>query len=98
MGQGDRGPRGVAKRRSLCVGDVHLDELPSVVDGRVNILVGVSSNCTARIRAGELVNHLANQVGGKGGGRPDLAQAAGDRPEALDDALDGFTAWLKGQL
>ena len=50
------------------------------------------------MKAGELVNFVASQVGGKGGGRPDMAQAGGDKPEALGAALDSVNAWLKDKL
>ena len=51
-----------------------------------------------RIKAGDLVNHVAAQVGGKGGGRPDFAQAGGDDPERLDGALNSVEAWVLEQL
>ena len=59
------------------------------VDGdKVRLIAGVSKDVTDRVKAGELVNHVALQVGGKGGGRPDLAQAGGTEPENLGVALD----------
>ncbi len=73
--------------------------LASVGPGdKVMLVAGVTRDETARIRAGELVNHVAGQVGGRGGGRPDLAQAGGNRPEALDDALAGVVDWVRGRL
>jgi alanyl-tRNA synthetase len=53
---------------------------------------------TGRIKAGELVNFVAAQVGGKGGGKPDLAQAGGSEPENLPKALQGVTAWVEAKL
>ncbi len=65
------------------------------VDGeKVRLVAGVTKGLTDRIKAGELVNHVAQQVGGKGGGRPDLAQAGGTRPEALQDALEQVADWV----
>ncbi|MGC9198620.1 MAG: alanine--tRNA ligase [Acidobacteriaceae bacterium] len=56
-------------------------------DGRVNLIVGVSKDLTTRVQAGKIVGALAARVGGKGGGRPDLAEAGGSNPAALDAAL-----------
>ena len=53
---------------------------------------------TAKIRAGELVNHVARQVGGKGGGRPDMAQAGGSDPSALPEALKSVKNWVEDRL
>ncbi|HEY5775202.1 MAG TPA: DHHA1 domain-containing protein, partial [Xanthomonadales bacterium] len=53
-----------------------------------------SKGLTTRIKAGSLVNFVANQVGGKGGGRPDFAQAGGDRPDLVDDALASVSPWV----
>ncbi len=69
--------------------------LGSVTDGRVNLIAGVSKDQTSRVKAGELVNAVALQVGGKGGGRPDLAQAGGTDPTHLDAALQGVIDWVK---
>jgi len=70
----------------------------SSVDGdKVRIAAGVSKSLTSRIKAGNLVNFVASQVGGKGGGRPDFAQAGGNRPELLDDALTSVSAWVADQ-
>ena len=67
----------------------------SSVDGeKVRIAPGVSKDLTIRIKAGNLVNFVASQVGGKGGGRPDFAQAGGNQPELLDDALSSVLAWV----
>ncbi len=61
---------------------------------KVSLIAGVTKDLTAKVKAGELVNHMAGQVGGKGGGRPDMAQAGGSEPENLTAALDSVTAWL----
>jgi alanyl-tRNA synthetase len=57
--------------------------LASVVDGKVTLIAGVTADLTGKVKAGELVNMVAQQVGGKGGGRPDMAQAGGTQPENL---------------
>ncbi len=68
--------------------------LASVADGKVNLIAGVTANATSRVKAGELVNFVAQQVGGKGGGRADMAQAGGTDPSALAHALGGVAAWV----
>ncbi|MFZ1642751.1 MAG: alanine--tRNA ligase [Candidatus Contendobacter sp.] len=72
--------------------------LATVEDGKVRLVAGVTPAETMRIRAGELVNMVARQVGGKGGGRPDLAQAGGADPAKLDAALHSVPDWVRGQL
>ena len=72
--------------------------LGSVADGRVSLVAGVTSELTAKLKAGELVNHVAQQVGGKGGGRPDLAQAGGNDPARLPEALRSVHAWVEQRL
>jgi len=67
-------------------------------DGKVRLAVGVSKDVTDRIRAGDLVNEVAQRVGGKGGGRPDFAQAGGNDVAALNDALAAVPAWIQAQL
>ena len=67
-------------------------------DAKVNLIAGVTKNLTSKVKAGELVNFVASQVGGKGGGRPDMAQAGGDQPENLGQALDSVNAWLQDKL
>ncbi len=64
---------------------------------KVSLIAGVTQDLTKKIKAGELVNHVAKQVGGKGGGRPDMAQAGGDNPAALDNALASVHDWIKEQ-
>jgi len=72
--------------------------LATVVDGKVHLVAGVSRPQTDRLKAGDLVNFVAEQVGGRGGGRPDMAQAGGSRPEGLDAALDGVADWVRARL
>ena len=72
--------------------------LASVQDGKVSLVAGVSADTTAKVKAGELVNFVALQVGGKGGGRPDIAQAGGSDPSGLVGALAGVHAWVAGRL
>ncbi len=70
-----------------------------VVNGdKVSLAAGVSKDCTARIKAGDLVNSVASQVGGKGGGRPDMAMAGGNQPENLEKALLTVPSWVENQL
>jgi alanyl-tRNA synthetase len=72
--------------------------LASVKDGKVSFIAGVSKDQTQKVKAGELVNMLAIQVGGKGGGRPDLAEAGGSQPENVDAALASVQAWVEERL
>jgi len=72
--------------------------LAGVENGKVRVAAGVSADLLARIKAGDLVNFVARQVGGKGGGRPDFAQAGGSRPEDLDKALSSVSAWVKEKI
>lgn len=67
-------------------------------DGKAQIAVGVSKAVTDRVKAGELVNFIAQQVGGKGGGRPDMAQAGGTEPQNLAHAMDSVTQWVENKL
>ncbi len=67
-------------------------------DGKVLLIAGVTPDMTAKVKAGELVNHVAQQVGGKGGGRPDLAQAGGTDAGKLDAALESVGGWLRERL
>lgn len=71
----------------------------SSVDGdKITLIAGVSKDTTDKIRAGDLVSHVAAQVGGKGGGRPDMAQGGGNQPENLTVALDSVTDWISSKL
>ena len=72
--------------------------LATVVDGKVSLIAGVSKDVTDRVKAGELVGMIAQQVGGKGGGRPDMAQAGGTDSLALPAALAGVEAWVAAKL
>ncbi|MDD2767758.1 MAG: alanine--tRNA ligase [Methylococcus sp.] len=72
--------------------------LASVDGDKVSLIAGVTKDQTGRIRAGDLVNSVAVRVGGKGGGRPDLAQAGGNRPEELQSALDSVPEWVRQTL
>ncbi len=72
--------------------------LAAVNDNKVNLVAGVTADSTGRIKAGDLVNFVARQVGGKGGGRPDMAQAGGNDPAALPAALSGVPDWVRQQL
>ncbi|WP_283744634.1 alanine--tRNA ligase [Sideroxydans sp. CL21] len=72
--------------------------LASVSDGKVSLIAGVTADATGKVKAGELVNFVAQQVGGKGGGRPDMAQAGGTQPEHLATALASVADWVKSKL
>ncbi|WP_339939003.1 alanine--tRNA ligase [Undibacterium luofuense] len=72
--------------------------LASVSDGKVSLIAGVTADSTGKIKAGELVNFVAQQVGGKGGGRPDMAQAGGTNPAALPAALAAVNDWVSAKL
>jgi len=72
--------------------------LGAVSDGKVSLIAGVTADLTGKVRAGELVNFVAQQVGGKGGGRPDMAQAGGTEPAKLGGALDSVKAWVEQRL
>lgn len=67
-------------------------------EGKVSLIVGVTKDLTPKVKAGELVNFIAQQVGGKGGGRPDMAQAGGSEPENLEKALASVGQWLETKL
>ncbi|MGJ7458556.1 alanine--tRNA ligase [Halomonas sp. RA08-2] len=66
--------------------------------GKVSLIAGVTDDLTGRVKAGELVNHVASQVGGKGGGRADMAQAGGSDVAALPGALESVPAWVEARL
>jgi len=72
--------------------------LGTVVDGKVSLIAAVTPDVIGRIKAGELVNFVATQVGGKGGGKPDLAMAGGTEPAQLPAALESVSAWIKNKL
>ncbi|MFW5426046.1 MAG: alanine--tRNA ligase [Methylophagaceae bacterium] len=71
----------------------------SAVDGdKITLIAGVTKDATDKVRAGDLVAHVASQVGGKGGGRPDMAQGGGNQPENLSAALDSVSGWISSKL
>jgi alanyl-tRNA synthetase len=72
--------------------------LGASADGKVSLIAGVTADLTAKVKAGELVNMVAQQVGGKGGGRPDMAQAGGTDPSKLDAALKSVPDWVRGKM
>ena len=72
--------------------------LASAAGGKVTLIAGVTPDLAAKTKAGELVNFVAQQVGGKGGGRPDMAQAGGTEPEKLPAALASVKAWVESKL
>jgi alanyl-tRNA synthetase len=72
--------------------------LGAVVEGKVSLIVGVTKDLTSKIQAGKIVGTLAGMVGGKGGGRPDLAEAGGSEVSALDGALGKVPGVVEGLL
>ena len=72
--------------------------LAGTADGKAALVAGVNGAATGRIRAGELLSHVATQIGGKGGGRPDLAQGGGEDGPALATALNGVPEWVQQRL
>lgn len=72
--------------------------LAAVEGGKVSLIAGVTPEASKKVKAGELVNFVAQQVGGKGGGRPDMAQAGGTEPANLPGALAGVKGWIEARL
>jgi alanyl-tRNA synthetase len=72
--------------------------LASVNDGKVSLAAGVTSDLISKLKAGDLVNHVASQVGGKGGGKPDMAMAGGTDASQLPQALASVSAWVHQKL
>jgi alanyl-tRNA synthetase len=72
--------------------------LVAVNDGKVSLIAGVTSDLTEKMKAGDLVNFVAQQVGGKGGGRPDMAQAGGSEPAKLPNALQSVRNWVEERV
>jgi alanyl-tRNA synthetase len=72
--------------------------LAVVEGGKVQLAAGVTPDCVGKVKAGDLVNFVASQVGGKGGGKPDMAMAGGTEPAKLDAALASVRAWVVGKL
>ena len=67
-------------------------------DGKVSLIAGVTADLTSKVKAGELVNHVAQQVGGKGGGRADMAQAGGTDASKLAAALESVKGWVEQRV
>ena len=72
--------------------------LSAVNDGKVSLIAGITSDLTDKMKAGDLVNFVAQQVGGKGGGRPDMAQAGGTEPAKLPHALQSVRTWVEERV
>src|SRR6185436_10641255 len=72
--------------------------LGAVNDGKVALIAGVTQDLTGKLKAGDLVNYVAQQVGGKGGGRPDMAQAGGTEPANLPAALQSVKGWIEQRI
>ncbi len=72
--------------------------ISTVVDGKVSLVAGVTKAETAQIKAGDLLKHVAEQIDGKGGGRPDMAQGGGNNASALPAALESVISWVEGQV
>jgi alanyl-tRNA synthetase len=71
----------------------------STVEGdKITLIAGVTKDITDKVRAGDLVSHVATQVGGKGGGRPDMAQGGGNQPDNLENALNSVSDWVSSKL
>ena len=71
--------------------------LATVKDSKISLIAGVTKNATDKIKAGDLMTHVAKQVGGKGGGRPDMAQGGGNDPSKLKGALQSVTEWVRNK-
>jgi alanyl-tRNA synthetase len=72
--------------------------LAAANNGKVSLIAGVTPDLVGRVKAGDLVNHVAQQVGGKGGGRADMAQAGGTDASKLPQALDSVRSWVEERL
>jgi alanyl-tRNA synthetase len=72
--------------------------LATTHDGKISLAAGVTANLVTKLKAGELVNYVAQQIGGKGGGRPDMAMGGGNEPARLPQALASVTDWVKAKL
>ncbi|MGE3846865.1 MAG: DHHA1 domain-containing protein, partial [Gammaproteobacteria bacterium] len=68
--------------------------LATVEDDKVRLIAGVTKSMTSAVHAGDLINHVARQVGGKGGGRPEMAQAGGTDVARLEDAMRSVAPWV----
>ncbi len=67
-------------------------------DSKISLVAGVTSDLSGKVKAGDLLGHVASQVGGKGGGRPDMAMGGGTQPSALPSALSGVASWVESKL
>lgn len=72
--------------------------LANISDGKVGLIAGVTKDLIGKVKAGDLVKMVAEQVGGKGGGRPDMAQAGGTEVAALPKAIESVQPWLEERL
>lgn len=72
--------------------------LSTINEGKVSLVAGVTKSISKQVKAGELIQHVSSQIGGKGGGRPDMAQGGGTEPEHLPKALDSVKTWVEGKL
>ncbi len=72
--------------------------LATVTEGKVSLVAGVTKAETDKVKAGDLLKHVATQIDGKGGGRPDMAQGGGNNPDALPAALETVVSWVEGQI
>jgi len=72
--------------------------LAAVEDGKITLVAGVTPDAIDRVKAGDVIKHFANLLGGKGGGRPDMAQGGGSDVDALPDVLASFPVWIATQL
>ena len=72
--------------------------LAAGADGKISLVGAVGGSALGRIKAGEVVAHIATSIGGKGGGRPDMAQGGGNDTPELASALDGLSGWIAGRL
>ena len=80
------------------LGRVIIVVLAAVNDGKVALIAGVTKDLTSRFNAGDVVNHVATQIGGKGGGRPDMARAGGSDTSALPAALESVENYIRNLL
>ncbi len=72
--------------------------LATEADGKISVAAGVTADATAKIKAGDLVAHVSTQIGGKGGGRPDMAMGGGSDLQALPGAIESVQAWVEGKV
>ena len=85
-------------QRLTQIGVFSLAKIMALVGFFFGLIAGVTKDLVGKVKAGELVASIAVQVGGKGGGRPDMAQAGGSQPENLDTALEQVLPWITAKL